>query len=153
MMIPENSDNCLYRNTFCIETLNYLTKSYCWLPTKSHKLASCLISLEAKWNWLHCAYSLTIFTYLRRAFLPVLLPMQKKKGITPFQYRQREFFPLPIDQVRQNYTTMCSTDNKKLTFLSMPLHIFLLIFQDRNIFLLRKSIDVSGFSCLSFWHE
>jgi hypothetical protein len=137
--MPENSDNSLYRNTFCLETLNYLTKSYCWLPTKSHKIASCLIGLETKWNWLYINY----FHILTSRFF-ACSASYANKGITRFKYRQREFCPFPTDQVRQNYTTMCSADNKKLTHLSMPLHVFILNFQDRNFFLFRKGIDVSA---------
>ena len=80
------------------------------------------------------------------------------KGRTRFQYRQRELCLPTTGHERQNYTTRCSDDNKKLTPLRMTVHIFILTFQDRNFFLFRKGIDVSEVSqasatCnLKVWH-
>jgi len=68
------------------------------------------------------------------------------KGMTRLQYRQRELCLPTTGHERQNYTTRCSADNKKLSPLRMPVHIFILTFQDRNFFLFLKGIDVSEVS-------
>jgi len=65
------------------------------------------------------------------------------KGMARFHYQQRELCPLLNGHERQNYTAVCSADNKELNRLRMPVHIFILNFQDRNVFLFLKGIDLS----------
>ena len=71
------------------------------------------------------------------------------KGRTGFQYRQRELCPLLNGHERQNYTTVCSTDNKNLMFIG-PCITLLDEIIEPNRFLFMKVFYCS--TCFEFYY-
>ena len=107
---------------------------------QSHRIASCLICIDQMKLIIMCVF-LNYFHKLSSRF--VTCPAYyANKLMSRFPNRQRAL-PLPYWPKALFQTTICSADNKTSTLLSVPLHIFILNFQDRKFSLFRKGIDVS----------